>query len=91
MRKPATNPKNVLVRLMVDKVATGQVFTRVLRFSPVGIIPPLPHIQHEVCDSSDQAAHYHALGPKLGTSSLARHFAGKQKHLCFYCFLVLTL
>jgi hypothetical protein len=26
---------------MIDKVAVGQVFLRVLRFSPVNIIPPL--------------------------------------------------
>jgi hypothetical protein len=49
---------------------TGTGFLRVLRFSPVNIIPPLLHIHlsppHEVCDSSDQAAHYHHLGPKLG-------------------------
>jgi hypothetical protein len=29
-----------------------------------------------VCDSPDQAAHYHSLGPKLGTSSLILHLAG---------------
>jgi hypothetical protein len=28
------------VGLVVDKVALGQVFLRVLRFSPVNIIPP---------------------------------------------------
>jgi hypothetical protein len=31
---------------------------------------------HDVCDSPDQAAHYHTLGPKLGASSLTRHLAG---------------
>jgi hypothetical protein len=58
------------VGFAVDKVALGQVFLRVLLFSPVNIIPPLLHMHlsppHEVCDSSDQAAHYHHLGPKLG-------------------------
>jgi hypothetical protein len=29
----------------------------------------------EVCDSPDQAAHYHTLGAKLGASSLTRHLA----------------
>jgi hypothetical protein len=29
---------------VMDKVALGQVFLRVLRFSPVNIIPPLRHI-----------------------------------------------
>jgi hypothetical protein len=31
------------VGLVVDKVAMGQVFTRVLRFSPVIFIPPVLH------------------------------------------------
>jgi hypothetical protein len=70
------------VGFVVDKVALGQVFLRVLRFSPVTIIPPLLHIHlsppHEVCDSSDQAAHYHHLGPKLGASFLTRLFGWKQ-------------
>jgi hypothetical protein len=30
------------------------------------------------CDSSDQAAHYHHLGPKLGASVLTRHIGWKQ-------------
>jgi hypothetical protein len=44
------------------------------------IIPPLLHTHlsppYEVCDSPDQAAHYHTLGPKLGAASLTRHLAG---------------
>jgi hypothetical protein len=75
-------PKSIHVGFVVDKVALGQVFLRVLRFSPVIIIPPLLHIHlsppHEVCDSSDQAAHYHHLGPELGVSFLTRHFGWKQ-------------
>jgi hypothetical protein len=51
--------------------------------SPANIIPPLLHIHlsppHEVCDRSDQAAHYHNLGPQLGTSLLTRHIGWKQK------------
>jgi len=70
------------VGFVVDKVALGQVFLRVLRFSPANIIPPLLHIHlsppHEVCNSSDQAAHYHHLGPKLGASFLTWHFGWKQ-------------
>jgi hypothetical protein len=31
------------VRFVVDKVALGQVFPRVLRFSPVSFIPPVLH------------------------------------------------
>jgi hypothetical protein len=70
------------MRFVVDKVALGHVFLRVLLFSPVSIIPPLLHIHisppHEVCYSSEQAAHYHHLGPKLGASLLTRHFGWKQ-------------
>jgi hypothetical protein len=33
-------PGSIHVGLVVDKVALGQVFLRVLRFSPVNIIPP---------------------------------------------------
>jgi hypothetical protein len=66
----------------VDKVALGQVFLRVLQFSPANIIPPLLHIHlsppHEVCNSSDQAAHYHHLSPKLGALFLTQHFDWKQ-------------
>jgi hypothetical protein len=29
--------------IVVDKVALGQVFLRVLRFTPVSIIPPILH------------------------------------------------
>jgi hypothetical protein len=68
--------------IVVDKVALGQVFLRVLRFSPASIIPTLLHIHlsppHEVCDNSDKAAHYHNLGPKLGASLLTRNFDWKQ-------------
>jgi hypothetical protein len=70
------------VGFVVDKVALGQVYLRVLRFYPANIIPPLLHIHlslpHEVCDSSDQAAHYHNLGSKLGASFLTQHFGWKQ-------------
>jgi hypothetical protein len=33
-------PGSIHVGFVVDKVAPGQVFLRVLRFSPVNIIPP---------------------------------------------------
>jgi hypothetical protein len=62
---------------------TGAGFLRVLRIPPANIIPPLLHIHlsppHEVCNSSDQAAHYHNLGPKLGASLLTRHIGWKQE------------
>jgi hypothetical protein len=44
-RRPLTafDPGSVYVGFVVDKVALGQVFPRVLRFSPVNFIPPLLH------------------------------------------------
>jgi hypothetical protein len=73
---------NQVIIFVVDEVALGQVFLTVLRFSPANIIPPLFHIYlsppYEVCDSSDQAAHYHHLSPKLGASFLTRDFGWKQ-------------
>ena len=42
-RRPRFDPGLVYVGFVVDKVALGQVFPRVLRFSPVNIIPPVLH------------------------------------------------
>jgi hypothetical protein len=64
------------------KLALGR-FSPSTSVSPANIIPPLLHIHlsppHEVCGCSDQAAHYHNLGPKLGASLLTRHIVWKQK------------
>jgi hypothetical protein len=38
------DPRPVPVRLVVDKVALGQVSLPVLRFPPVSILPPPLHI-----------------------------------------------
>jgi hypothetical protein len=38
--EPGFAPGSIHVGLVVNKVALGQVFLRVLRFSPVNIIPP---------------------------------------------------
>jgi hypothetical protein len=43
-----------------------------------------------VCDSSDQAAHYHTVGPKLGASSLTRHLDDFGVQIQVY-FLIYTL
>jgi hypothetical protein len=40
---PGFDPGSVHVGFVVDKVAMGQVFPRVLRFSPVNFIPPVLH------------------------------------------------
>jgi hypothetical protein len=48
-RRPLTVEARVLSRVsvrvgfVVDKVSLGQVFLRVLRFSPVNFIPPVLH------------------------------------------------
>ena len=42
-RRPLTAEVRVLVGFVVDKVALGQVFPRVLRFYPVNFIPPVLH------------------------------------------------
>jgi hypothetical protein len=56
----------------------GRFLSEFFGLFPANIIPPLLHIHvsppHEVCDSSDQAAHYHHLDPKLGASFLTWHF-----------------
>ena len=42
-RRPGFDPGSVHVGFVVDKVALGQVFPRVLRFSPVSFIPLVLH------------------------------------------------
>jgi hypothetical protein len=63
---------------------TGTVFSPSSSvFTRQYISPPLLHTHllppHEVCDSPDQAAQYHTLGPKLGASSLTGHLAGTEE------------
>jgi hypothetical protein len=43
-RRSGFAPGSVHMNFVVDKVALGQVLFRVLRFSPVNVIPPLLHI-----------------------------------------------
>jgi hypothetical protein len=40
LQRPKLAPGSIHVGFVVDKVALGQVFLQVLRFSPVTIIPP---------------------------------------------------
>lgn len=60
----------------MDEVTLEQVFLRVLLVHSGNhhstIAPNQSVTTHEVCDSPDQAAHYHSLGNKLATSSLGR-------------------
>jgi hypothetical protein len=43
LRRPGFDPGSAHVGFVVDKVALGQVFPRVLRSSPVNFIPPVLH------------------------------------------------
>jgi hypothetical protein len=43
---------------------------------------------YEVCDSPDQAAHYHTLSPTLGYSPLTWHFAGLTVKIVYFLFSV---
>jgi hypothetical protein len=43
--RPGFAPGSIHVGFVVGKVALGQVFFRVLRFSPVSIIPPSFHLR----------------------------------------------
>jgi hypothetical protein len=56
--------------IVVDEVALDQVLPSSFRFSPANHHPPLLHTglspPHAVCDSPDQAVHYHTLDPNLG-------------------------
>jgi hypothetical protein len=42
-RRPGFDPGSAHVGFVVDKLALGQVFPRVLRLSPVNLIPPMLH------------------------------------------------
>jgi hypothetical protein len=46
-RRPKFDPRSVHVGFAVDKVALGQVFPRVLRFSPVNFIPSVLHYKEK--------------------------------------------
>ena len=51
LRRPGLNPKPFHVRVVVDKVALGQAFVRVLQFPPVRIIPPMLHTHSLITDT----------------------------------------
>jgi hypothetical protein len=41
---------------LVDKVALGQIFLRVLRFSPVNFIPPVLHYKEKAEKTSSSSS-----------------------------------
>jgi hypothetical protein len=62
------------------QVALGRVSPSSSVFLLLVITPPLLHTQltppHDVCDSPEQATHYHTIGQKLTALSLTRHLVG---------------
>jgi hypothetical protein len=63
LRRPGFAPKAVHVEFVVDRVALGQVFLRVLQFLLVSVIPPLLHIHSCIVCGIDN-------GPVRGRSSI---------------------
>jgi hypothetical protein len=53
-RRPGFDPGSVHVGFVVDKVALGQVFLRVLRFFPVSFIPSVLHNNHRVAQDASR-------------------------------------
>jgi hypothetical protein len=61
-RRPPTaeaRVRSVHVGFVVDKVALGQVFLRVLRFSPVNFIPPVPQYYEKDKENNNHNRHLH--------------------------------
>ena len=55
-RRSGFDPGSVHVGFVVDKVALGQVFLRVLRFSPVNFIPPMLHYNGKAEETSPSSS-----------------------------------
>jgi hypothetical protein len=71
------DPKSVYVRFLVDKAAVGAVFLRVLRSSPVIIIPPVLHTHlhlHTALTSKKK-------GRSQGTFQKAMLFASRGEYM----------
>ena len=49
--RPKFDMRQVLVGFVGDKVALGQGFLRVLRFSPISIIPTMLHTHPSIADA----------------------------------------
>jgi hypothetical protein len=89
-RRPVFDPGSVHVGIVVDKVALGQVFLRVLRFSPVSFITPVLHYngKAEKTSSSSQGCTISLQGCCASVASAAGLFSKKKKELChvFRCY-----
>ena len=74
LRRTVLDPRPVHERSVVDKVAVGQVYLRVLRFSPVSIIPPMLHTHLHL----HVALNRRTKGRSLGTFEKAVFFRKSQ-------------
>jgi hypothetical protein len=83
------------VGFVVDKVHRERSFSEFFGFSCEynSTVAVRTHLSppHEVCDSPEQAVHYHTLGTKLGASSLTRHLAGTEERSIYIYFLLPVL
>jgi hypothetical protein len=87
-RKPGLDPGLVHVRFVVDKVTLGHVFLRLLRFSPVSIIPPLLRTLfiYTLLLSEGQTGEAWERSEKQSYSEIGEHWIEKKFH-----FLVFTV
>jgi hypothetical protein len=60
------------VGFVVDKVALGQVFSRVLRFSPVNFIPPVLHYLEKLKKTDHVSLHLHHKGCTISLKAAVR-------------------
>jgi len=75
MRRFGFGPRSVHVRFVVDMVVLGQVFLRVLRYSPVSTILPMFHIHLHVTLTEKTN------GRSLGTSQKKQYSFGNRTGL----------
>jgi hypothetical protein len=83
-RRPPTAEARVHVRvipcgILLNKVALGQGFLRVLRFSPVSIIPPGLHIDISFGGSSSETVSPHKFNIK-------RKLHAVHRYMCVMCY-----
>jgi hypothetical protein len=70
-RRTRFGPRSVCVTFVVDRVALGQVFIPVLRFSPVSIIPSMLHTQLHLHVALTRRTNRRSLGTFRNSSALS--------------------
>jgi hypothetical protein len=80
-RRPGFDPGSVYVGFVVDQLALGQVFPRVLRFFPVSFIPPVLHYKEKrkKLIIFITGLHNKPLGCGVSVASAAGPFTAKKK------------